>query len=460
MVKSPVEPHKRSLTIAPLSGDQRMPKQQDAANKKRKAAATKNRQAAANKKQPATANQKRQAVTNKKRKAATNKKRKAATSKKQQDTAWKKRHVAAGKILREMDSEILREALAKQRQYATKKKKLIDRLINVSAPAELRAIWEELHPDLYSEELLSGAVEYIHVSWLAMRRLYKDTGILAPPAEPFIMEREDGEASAPMPVQASDIRQAIRRCYMAELRGRPVPVDLHLWRLAVDTIIGWCRQMEAQSHKPQPLNADKAGSAEGESREDADTGFHFICSGDGYDITAFGQHGHFSLLGFEYLAELIANAGTPVRLRDLIDKSGIVREQHSRQRAVDREGHKDIERKVREYQEAIASAERKGSEGEKKVLEDELAELLASQAKSMRIGRQYRDLNNPVDKQRSRIQMALKRAREALRNANPPMDKLADHFETTIDVDMGTISYKHDPPIKWRISMAAAPKAR
>jgi hypothetical protein len=64
-----------------------------------------------------------------------------------------------------------------------------------------------------------------------------------------------------------------------------------------------------------------------------------------------------------------------------------------------------------------------------------------------------RDLNNPFDKLRPKIHGRLRAVYEAMLKADPPMNKLAEHFELSIGSEGGNaFVYRPagDPP-DWRL---------
>ena len=79
-------------------------------------------------------------------------------------------------------------------------------------------------------------------------------------------------------------------------------------------------------------------------------------------------------------------------------------------------------------------------------LSNEKKELLSQWKADMGLGGRSSDLNTPINRMRSRIANALARAYKELREASPPMDRLAEHFEQSIHADVAEFVYRPPPP--------------
>jgi hypothetical protein len=68
----------------------------------------------------------------------------------------------------------------------------------------------------------------------------------------------------------------------------------------------------------------------------------------------------------------------------------------------------------------------------------EIDRLESSLTSAVGLGGKVRDLNNVFDKLRPKIHGRLRTVYEAMRKAEPPMAKLADHFEQSISCEGGS----------------------
>jgi hypothetical protein len=162
----------------------------------------------------------------------------------------------------------------------------------------------------------------------------------------------------------------------------------------------------------------------------------FARDGNGFWVAGCSERGHVNgLVGFRHIESLLQQAGKPTSMVTLVGDGGADESQiepQSRQPAVDRVGRDRIRDQLREYDEQIAEAERSGRAGEVAMLRDEKEALSRSLLADLGLGGQPRDINSRVGKLRPRIHAALRRAYAALRKAQPPLSRLADHFELSI----------------------------
>ena len=157
--------------------------------------------------------------------------------------------------------------------------------------------------------------------------------------------------------------------------------------------------------------------------------FRLKPTGGGYLVSGFGEEGHFpAVQGFGALRLLVQQPGRPVSWADL-DPGMRVAGPRSAQPALDAAAMSsvlaDLERLRREIEESENDAERADSQRR-------YDELLTQLRTDSGPGRKVRDLNSLTDKLRPKIVGRLKTAYQKLRDATPPLNKLADHLENSV----------------------------
>jgi hypothetical protein len=179
----------------------------------------------------------------------------------------------------------------------------------------------------------------------------------------------------------------------------------------------------------------------------------FARDGNGFWVTGCGESGHVNgLVGFRHIESLLQQAGKPTSMVTLVGGGGADESQmgpQSRQPAVDKVGRDRIRKQLREYDEQIAEAERSGRAGEVAMLRGEKEALSKSLLADLGLGGQPRDINSRVGKLRPRIHAALRRAYAALRKSQPPLSRLADHFELNIRSEGAAFIYAPESLPAW-----------
>jgi len=189
----------------------------------------------------------------------------------------------------------------------------------------------------------------------------------------------------------------------------------------------------------------------------------FRRDGDGWFIKAFGERGRFpGLVGLERLARLVRAAGRSVPMTELVSgggpkkrvsvadaaAAGLTSERSSSAPLVDEQGVKDIEEKVKEYEQGIAEAERCGDVTMANVYRNELAGLLEQKSSITMPSGKPRNFPTEIDRLRPAIHQSISRACQRLRNAG--MKNTAAHFEVSIRAEGDGFIYSPSPPIRWQ----------
>ena len=186
--------------------------------------------------------------------------------------------------------------------------------------------------------------------------------------------------------------------------------------------------------------------------------FCFRRDGNGWFIRAFGKEGHFKdQKGFASLALLIARAGKPVPMVELIaemDKAspediGKAVAQNATQSVIDEQTRQDIKRRLEELQQGIEDAERHGNTTEVRVLQRELQQLLDEYKATKTPNGKNTNFPTPLDRIRSRIFSAHKRACNKLNKGR--LGALADHLKLFISAQGDSFIYSPNPPLPWAL---------
>ena len=111
------------------------------------------------------------------------------------------------------------------------------------------------------------------------------------------------------------------------------------------------------------------------------------------------------------------------------------------QPAFDGEALKRIGERLRQAKADLERAEMQNDTVEAEHCREEIEKLTRELSSSTGIGGKQRDLNNPLDKLRPKIEGTLTTAYEKLRGANPSMKVLADHFENAIGAEIDSYIY-------------------
>jgi hypothetical protein len=193
--------------------------------------------------------------------------------------------------------------------------------------------------------------------------------------------------------------------------------------------------------------------------------FIFAPSGNGYLIKGFGEFGHLSgYKGLHDIARLIGTPGGAVSMLELVGADDRTKaDRRSTQAALDVQAMKEIKEKLDERRRDLDRAREENNSVEVNLAEKDIEELTQQvrQAKwfggkagaGKDSGSKDRDLNNLFDKLRPTIHNRLKAVYTALRQAQPAMSFLADHFEQSISSEGGTLVYRPGGIVPvWKLS--------
>jgi hypothetical protein len=206
--------------------------------------------------------------------------------------------------------------------------------------------------------------------------------------------------------------------------------------------------------------AEQAGDGQGEESVDAHTPtadeaveeFVFLPSGNGYVIKGFGESGHLGkYIGLAVIARLIRTPNEPVSMFELVGANNqIVADRRSQQPALDEEAMSQIKERLRELNADLAQARAENNTVEADLAEKEIDEVTEQLAQTAGLSGKCRDLNNRFNKLRARIFGRLSTVYAALKNADPPMESLASHFEQNISSQGRAFIYRPpNPPPPW-----------
>jgi hypothetical protein len=193
-------------------------------------------------------------------------------------------------------------------------------------------------------------------------------------------------------------------------------------------------------------NAITHASAEESVAWEPDAEFVFRLEGGVYRLTAFGESGLLPdrLKGLRQIHRLVASPGKPVSMLELISDGGNpqFRDGHSRQATLDGQALAEARQNLDDMRDELKLAIETGNKSEQDRLQGAIDNLIASCAAATGLGGKARDLNNPLDRNRSAIHASLKRAYAVMRGARPPLSKIADHLELSIQSAGGDFIYR------------------
>jgi len=206
------------------------------------------------------------------------------------------------------------------------------------------------------------------------------------------------------------------------------------------------------SDEPQTQALDD-GATETPQLSDSER-FVFARDGDGYYIEGFGQNGHFKTTkGLDQIARLVHAPGKAIPMFELlgIRDPQILDDKHSQQPVFDHAALKDIKKTLKDLRTLLDEAEAVGDVEQADELRVKIGEIEASRAASVGLHGKSRNLNNPVDRMRTKIHGTLATAYKKLGSANPTMARLADHFDSSIRSQGDSYVYQptNQPPPDW-----------
>jgi hypothetical protein len=194
----------------------------------------------------------------------------------------------------------------------------------------------------------------------------------------------------------------------------------------------WCqRQRSGNEEQAPPADVDPLPPLPEQ--------WFFARSGNGYFVAGFGESGHLSgYKGLSDIARLIRSPGEAVPMLELEGADKHKRDRRTRQPAAGTEELQKISKELRELRADLERAQKENKTVEADVVQEEIQQLEASLAATKGLGGKVRDLNNQFDKLRPKIYGRLRTVYEAMRKADPPMTRLAEHFEVSISCEGGS----------------------
>jgi hypothetical protein len=193
--------------------------------------------------------------------------------------------------------------------------------------------------------------------------------------------------------------------------------------------MSWCQSRRSSAEERAPPAEDATPAPPPPSSE-----WCFAPSGNGYFVAGFGESGHLSgRKGLSDIARLIKTPGEPVPMLDLEGAGQQPKtDRRSRQPAMDTTGLQQIAEQLKELKADRERAQAEGDTVEADVAQTQIERLKASLAAALGLGGKVRDLNDLYNKLRPRIHGRLQTVYKSMREANPPMQQLAQHFELSI----------------------------
>jgi hypothetical protein len=196
---------------------------------------------------------------------------------------------------------------------------------------------------------------------------------------------------------------------------------------------------------PKSVVAPPVGETSSARRlPDPTTDYCLFPESGGYYLCGWGEEGRFpNLRGLGTLRLLVRSPGQPVPWIEL-DPAFMARDPRSAQPAMDAAAVGAARAKLNRLREEIDGADNHVDRADSQRLYDELAAMLQSEVGP---GGRTRDLNSLLDRIRPKIVGRLKTVYERCRASEPPLKRLADHFESTISSTPSGFVYSPPDPI-------------
>lgn len=244
----------------------------------------------------------------------------------------------------------------------------------------------------------------------------------------------------------------------------------------VTSVDAYFQTIRSPAPAPGAKRDEPAPAAEGDDppaklkSEDDRAEFVFAPDGDGYYIRGFDESGRLSAKGCKGLHQLFKIIQTPGvavpmtnlmgagekmgrdvgRLRDKAKRAEVdaVHSGSSWQPTVTDEERKSIEADLRRTRAELEKAEAAGDTVEVEHCRQHINSVEAKRRSMLGMSGKARNINSEANRLRPSITPRLKAAYEKMREAKPPMTRLADHFEFSISAEGGGFIYRPagDPP--------------
>jgi hypothetical protein len=218
---------------------------------------------------------------------------------------------------------------------------------------------------------------------------------------------------------------------------------------------------ETRATAPEAEKPDQLDDIDDSSRADTDVASHelsdqfvFARSGDGFYIEGFGERGHVkNLKGFRQIQRLIDKPGKPVPMLELMELAGdltLSQDNRSYQASLDPEAYAAISQRLQEAQTELDFEREENATVDVAHCEEEVARIKAELNRATNKWGKPRDLNSRYSSLRSSIHGSLQRAFTKLQKAQPPMNRLANHFNQNISSSEGIFRYSPEgTPPNW-----------
>lgn len=198
---------------------------------------------------------------------------------------------------------------------------------------------------------------------------------------------------------------------------------------------------------PPSVKVETVAAGTDQSSDESAAEFAFYLDGGVHVVAGFGQRGSFpaNLKGFAQIHQLIRSPNVPVPMVELfggVTDPRIAADAHSRQPISDNQALRELWNRSEALKGELERAITDNDTVEASHCREEIDAIEGQLKQATGIGGKARDLNNPADKLRGTIHGTIRRAIKKLREAQPVMNELADHFEGSISSEGAAYVYR------------------